>query len=195
MGGKPIRSRQHIHLCFAVLIFLSGCSVFDDFHRQQELREALASGGQMLMQGDFEGSLKTFESVAAIAHDEPPADLAVYNIGLVYAHPQNPKKDRLKAIGSFRQVAALYPNSPWAGQAKIWVSVLSEAEQTQQEVERSKEIVELVKQEAERSREALEKSKQEVEKSRQEIERTKQIIEKSRQVDIEIEEKRRVRGR
>jgi outer membrane protein assembly factor BamD (BamD/ComL family) len=119
----------------------------------------------------------------------------MYNMGLVYAHPQNPKRDRRKAIGSFQRVTAHYPESPWVGQAKIWMGVLSEAEETGQEVKRSKEIIEISKQEAERSRQELEKSRQEIEKTRQEIERTKQIIERSRQVDIEIEEKRRVRGR
>jgi hypothetical protein len=116
-------------------------------------------------------------------------------MGLIYADPQNPKRDRRKAIGSFQRVTVDYPESPWAGQAKIWTGVLREAEESGQEVKRSREIIEISKQEAERSRQELEKSKQEIERSRQEIERTKQIIERSRQVDIEIEEKRRVRGR
>ncbi len=195
MGGKPFRSRQYICFCFALLIFISGCSVIDDFHRQRELRQALTSGSQLLLQGDFDGSLQAFENAAVLAQDQPPADFAAYNIGLVYAHPQNPQRDRRKAIDSFTRVASRYPESPWAGQAMIWVGVLNEVEESRQEVERSKEIIELAKQEAERNRQALEKSQQEIEKSRQEIERTKQIMEKSRQVDIEIEEKRRVRGR
>lgn len=195
MGGKPIRSRQHIYFCLALLMLVCGCSALDDMRREQELRDALASGDRLLLQGDFDGSLKVFEGVAAMAQGQPPADVAMYNMGLVYAHPQNPKRDRRKAIGSFQRVTAHYPESPWVGQAKIWMGVLSEAEETGQEVKRSKEIIEISKQEAERSRQELEKSRQEIEKTRQEIERTKQIIERSRQVDIEIEEKRRVRGR
>ena len=195
MCGKPTRARQYIHFCLALLIFICGCSALDDLRRREELREALVHGNQLLLQGDFENSLKVFENVAAMAQRQPPADLATYNIGLVYAHPQNPNKDRRKAIGSFEQVTALFPESPLAGQAKIWMGVLSEAEESRLEVKRSRAIIELSQQEVERSRQELEKSKQEIERSRQEIERNKQIIERSRQVDIEIEEKRRVRGR
>ena len=195
MGGKPRGARQYICFCFALLTLISGCSTVDEVHRQQELREALANGDRLLLQGDFTGSLRVFENVAAMAQEQSPADAAWYRIGLIYADPQNPNRDRHKAIGSFNRVNALYPESPLAVQAKIWAGVLNEAENSRQEVERSKEIIEFSKQEAERNRLALEKSKQEIERSRQEIERTKQILEKSRQVDLEIEEKRRVRGR
>jgi len=182
MGGKPIRPRQHIYFCFALLIFFSACSLVDDIERQRQLQDGLA----LLQQGDFDGSLKAFETVAAIAQDQPPADAANYHMGLVYAHWQNPKRDRPKAIGAFSRVVARFPDSPWAGQAKIWIGVLSEGEESKQEIERSKQLLEKSRQEAERSRQAAEKSKQE-------IERAKQILEKSRQVDIEIEQKRRER--
>ena len=163
-------------------MFFSACSLVDDLERHRQLQDGVA----LLQQGDFDGSLKAFESVAAIAQDKPPADAANYHMGLVYAHPQNPKKDRHKAIDAFSRVVARFPESSWTGQAKIWIGVLSEAEDSKQEIERSKQLVEKSRQEAERSRQAAEKSKLE-------IERTKQIIEKSRQVDIEIEQKRRER--
>jgi hypothetical protein len=120
----------------------------------------------------------------------------------VYAHPQYAKRDIQKAIDSFNSVVTRYPDSPWAAQATIWVGVLSESEESKQQVETSKQMVEKSLQEVERNRQALEKSKLEIEKSRlelekskQEIEKNKQVIEKSKQVDIEIEQKRRDRGR
>ncbi len=167
----------------------------DDLERRREVREALASGDQLFASGDFAGSLKAFESAAENARDQAPADAAWYKMGLIYLHPRNPQKDRHQAIGSFSRVFSGFPESSWADQAKIWVDVLKEAEEATRDLERSKETIEASRQEAEHNRQALEKSKQEIEKSRQEIERAKQIIEKSRQVDIEIEEKRRVRGR
>lgn len=195
MGGKPCRSRQQIYFCLALLVYFPGCSLVDDLGRQRDLREALASGDQLLSRGDFAGSLKAFESVADIARDRAPADAALYKMGLIHVHPRNPQKDRHQAIGSFSRVFSRFPESSWAEQARIWVGVLNEAEASTRELERSKETLEASRQEVESNRQALEKSKQEIEKSHQEIERTRQIIEKSRQVDIEIEEKRRVRGR
>lgn len=195
MGGKPVGAWQQVYFCLALLVQFLGCSAVDDLQRQQQVREALASGDQLLSRGDFDGSLKAFASAAEIAQDQAPADAAWYKIGLIYLHPRNPKKDRHQAIGSFSRVFSRFPESSWAEQAKIWVSVLNEAEEANQNLEISKETIEASRQEAEQNRQALEKSKQEIEKSHQEIERAKQIIEKSRQVDIEIEEKRRVRGR
>ena len=195
MGGKPARPWQQIYFCLALLIFFSSCSLIDDLERQRQVREALASGDQLLARGDYAGSLKAFESVAENARDQAPADAALYKMGLIHLHPRNPKKDRHQAISLFSRVFSRFPGSSWAEPAKIWVGVLTEAEESTRDLARSKETIEASRQEAERNRQALEKSKQEIEKSRQEIERAKQIIEKSRQVDIEIEEKRRVRGR
>ncbi len=193
MGEKPIRPRQHIYFCLALLMFFSACSLVDDLDRQRQLWDGLARGDQLLRQGDFDGSLKAFESVTEIARDQAPADAAWYKMGIIHLHPRNPKKDRHQALGSFSRVFSRFPESVWAEQAKIWVDVLNGAEESTRDLEKSKEMLEAARQEAERNRQALEKSKLEIEKSRQEIERTKQIIEKSRQVDIEIEQKRRER--
>jgi tetratricopeptide (TPR) repeat protein len=167
----------------------------DDLERQQVVQDRLAGGDQMLASGDFAGALKAFESVTAIAQEQAPADAAWYKMGIVYVHPSNPNKDRQRAIGAFSRVFSRFPESNWAEPARVWVGVLDEAETSRRDLEKSKELIEASRQEAELNRQALEKSRLEIEKSRQELERSRQIIEKSRQVDIEIEEKRRVRGR
>ncbi|HVO92087.1 MAG TPA: hypothetical protein VMT22_04570 [Terriglobales bacterium] len=144
--------------------------------------------------------MKAFQQVLTLAQDQPPADVASYNIGLVYAHPQNPDRDREKAIASFTRVVGSFPNSPWAAPAKIWIGVLKESEEQQREVAKSQKLIEKSQQEVEENRLAMEKIKQEIEKTRlelekskQEVEKSKQMIEKSKQVDMEIERKRRER--
>lgn len=202
MGGKPIGQWQQICVCLALLIIVSGCGLFQESIRRRELREALTHGQQLLAHGDYVGSLNAFENVIATAKDQPPADAANFHIGVVYAHPQNPRKDRQKALASFQRVLTQYPESRYAEPAKAWVGVLNEIDATKQEIERTKLEVEKSKQEIEKSRLAAERSKQEAEKSRvelekarQEFEKAKQLIEKSKQVDIQIEKKRRERGR
>ena len=202
MGGKPIGQRQQICICLALLTIVSGCGLFQESNRRRELREALTQGQQLLASGDYDGSLKAFQNVIVIAKDQPPADAANYHIGVVYAHPQNPRRDWRKAIGSFDRVLTQYPESTLAEPAKAWIGVLNEIDATKQEIERTKLDVEKFKQEIEKSRLAAERSKQEAEKSRlelersrQEFEKAKQLIEKSKQVDIQSEKKRRERGR
>ena len=195
MGGKQARTWQQICFCLALLVCLAGCIAMADQARQRESYEQLASGDRLMETGDFDGSLRALFRVTELALDQAPADEAWFKMGLIHLHPGNPRKDREQAIGSFTRVFSVFPASVYAAQARIWVSVLREAEQSSRDLSQSREILEASRQDAERAHQALEKSQLEVEKSRQEVERTKQILEKSRQVDIEIEEKRRVRGR
>jgi tetratricopeptide (TPR) repeat protein len=202
MGREPIGPRQHFCFCLALLILFSGCTLFQESNRRRELRETLNAGQTLFGQGDYNGSLKAFQNVIVLAQDQPPADVATYHLGLIYASPRNPNRDRQKALGLFDRLIARYPDSQWTEEAKIWVGVLNEADESTQEIEKSKNIIEKSREELEKSRLAAEKSKQEIEKSRieldkskQEIEKIKQLLEKSKQVDIEIEQKRRSRGR
>ena len=166
------------------------------------MHESLQAGSRLLGQGDFDGSLRKYQSIAAAAHGKTPADVALYQTGVIYAHPHNPMRDLRKAMSAFSQVVSSYPSSQWVEQARAWVEVLKEAEDSKQKIEQSRQAIERAQLELEKNREAVEKSRQEVEKSRQEldktrqeIEKTKRVIEKSKQVDIEIDQKRRDRGR
>jgi outer membrane protein assembly factor BamD (BamD/ComL family) len=200
MGRKPIRTGQYFYVCLALLVFISACSLFPESGRRRDARELLANGNSSLAQGDYVASLDAFQNVLGMAQEQPPADAATYGIGLVYAYPQNPNKDRQRAIGFFNRVIAKFPASPWATPAQIWIDVLTEAEKSKQEIEKSKLVIEKSKQEIEKNRLAVEESKQEIEKaqlelekSKQEIEKSKQMIEKSKQVEMEMEQKRRAR--
>lgn len=202
MGGKPTRKRQHIYLCLALLTFLPGCSLLEVANRRWELQDLLANGNSLFARGDYDGSLKLFRRMIVLDNEQSPADAALYNIGLIYVHPSNPKRDPRTAMESFTQIVARFPESPWTDPAKIWLGMLSEAEESKQEIEKSKTAIQKSRQELELSRSALDKSRQEsdktraeLEKTKQEVEKAKQMIEKFRQVDIEIERKRRERGR
>ena len=101
-----------------------------------------------------------------------------------------------------RELVAAHPQSPWAAQAKIWMAVLDEKERSNATLEKSRQATEKLQAEIDRLNRLIEISKEEVEKSRQEVERSKQVVEqskqaleKSNQVDIEIEQKKRERGR
>lgn len=202
MGREPVRQGQYFYFCVALLISLVGCSLWQESSRERETRDSLVAADNLFARGDFDGSLNAFQKILDAAHDQPPADRASYSIGLIYAHPQNPKRDLQKAKRSLDRVIRLYPDSPLAEQATIWVGVLNETEASKREIEQVKRDLETSKEEVEKKQLAIEKSKQEVDKSRlelektkQEIEKTRQVIEKSKQVDIEIDQKRRERGR
>jgi hypothetical protein len=99
---------------------------------RREANEYLLAAQNLLAKGDYEGSLRESQRVLVLLKDQPPADTAIFNMGLVYAHPKNPKKDNKRAIYFFNRVIKGYPDGPWAEQAKIWVGVLDGVEKLKQ---------------------------------------------------------------
>jgi tetratricopeptide (TPR) repeat protein len=99
---------------------------------RREANERLQLAQNLLAKGDYEGSLRESRKVLTLVNDQSPADAAVFNMGLVYANPKNPKRDNKQAIGFFNRVVKGYPDSPWVEQAKIWVGVLDGVEKLKQ---------------------------------------------------------------
>ena len=99
---------------------------------RRDATEYLILAQNLLAKGDYEGSLRESQRVLGLLNDQPPADTAIFNMGLIYAHPKNPKKDNKRAISFFNRVIKGYPDSPWAEQAKIWVGVLDGVEKLKQ---------------------------------------------------------------
>jgi hypothetical protein len=178
-----------------LLTLLTGCTLSSEWSGREELRDSLLQAQKLFAQKDYNGSLKEYQRVLLLAGGRTPADAAYFNVGLIYADPHNPKKDSQKAVESFNAVIAGYPQSPLADQARIWVAVLDDSDRARQELESSRHVIEESRQEIERSKQMIEKARLEAEKSKQEIEKSRQVMEKSKQVDIEIEQKRRERGR
>ena len=65
---------------------------------RREANEYLILAQNLLAKGDYEGSLRESQRVLGLLKDQPPADTAIFNMGLIYAHPKNPKKDNKRAI-------------------------------------------------------------------------------------------------
>jgi hypothetical protein len=105
-----------------------------------EAREPLSRLQKLLSQGDYEGFLKENEKVLSLPGGKAPKDEALFNLGLGFAHPGNPKKDYGKSIGFFNRLLKDYPQSPLSDEAKIWVGVLQESERLTEIIEKSKKV-------------------------------------------------------
>jgi tetratricopeptide (TPR) repeat protein len=175
MGRKQNRAGKYIHLHIACIIFLSlfGCVHFEKIKTEIEEREArqyLLNNHKLIAQGDYEGALNENQKVLSLSAGTHLVDGALFNMGLIYVHPGNPKKDYGKSLGFFKKLIKDYPQSPLVEQAKAWIGVLEENAKLNQ---------------------ATEKLNQTTEKLNQTIEKLNQTIEKSKQIDLEIEEKKR----
>ena len=152
MGGKHTRTWKYICLCIAGLIILSGCAApkvdqVDQVDiKEQVVRDDLLLARRLFEKKDFKGSIRENLKVYSHYTDGPPGDRALYNIGLIYAHNENPEKDYKKAVSFLNRLIREYPRSALSEEAKVWISVLDI-------IERSKEIdIEIEKKKKELSR-------------------------------------------
>lgn len=143
MGRKRSRTGEHFYFCLAGLIFLSlsGCAALREMREPEEVRQALLRAQQLLAQADYEGSLRENQTALSLVAEGPPGDEAIFNMGLVYAHVANPKRDSRKAVALFRRLAKDYPQSPLVEQAKILAGVLEANEKLTQANEKLTEVL------------------------------------------------------
>jgi tetratricopeptide (TPR) repeat protein len=102
---------------------------------KRETRKDFIMAQKLLDQGDYEGSLKENQKVISLYGNVPPGDEALFNGGLIYAHGGYPKRDYQKSLDYFKRLVKVFPQSPFAGQAKIWIGILQENEKLKREIE------------------------------------------------------------
>lgn len=163
-----------------MLVFFFGCAEIErsktrvevstaPMKKKEELRseEHLRLGQKLLARGDFEGSLKEHQNALSLSGKSSPGDEALFQIGLIYAHPDNPKKDYEKSLDQFKRLVKDHPGSPRTDEARIWTGILQENQKLKQLNDR------LI----------------------QTNEKLNDLIQKSKQVDIQIEEKKREKAK
>jgi tetratricopeptide (TPR) repeat protein len=158
MGRKRTRARKFIYFCLAGLIFFSwsACTTSKRQASSREEEHAAAAQPQaqerspawdhlqrareLLGQADYEGSLKENQKALDAAKEDPPGDEALFNMGMIYAHFGNPKKDYEKSLLFFQRLMKKYPQSPWVEEAKVLTAVLRENRKLQEDIEKAKQV-------------------------------------------------------
>jgi len=164
MGRKQIGAWKLFYLCIASLIFLSlwGCVLLKEKETVQfkketvELKQESAPIDEnlkaisksllwakiLLERKDYDGALKESQKVLDLSGKNPPGDEALLNMGLIYAHFGNPKKDYGKSLVFFKRMTTDYPQSPLAEQARIWIGMLQENEKLNQMIQKLNRVIE-----------------------------------------------------
>jgi tetratricopeptide (TPR) repeat protein len=217
MGRKYCRTRQYFFILVAglILVLSGGCATLTklwdqiiteppspgqvapwteetiaaEAKKKDDLAKTyLTQGKRFFNLGDFESSLRQYQKVVDLMGSTSPADTAFFFMGLIQAYGENPKKDYDKSISIMRKVILEFPQSPWVEQAKTWIGVLQE---------RQKEVkdYEILAGEHEKLNKEQEKLIKRNEKLIKENEKLIKMLEEYKQVDIELEEKKREKGR
>ncbi len=165
MGGKRTRTRGLIDFCIAGLIVLSlqGCASLEKtkirIEEKVEAYQSLHRAKKLLAQEDYEGASIENVKILSLATRRPPEDEALFNLGWICAHPENPEKDYEKSIFFFKKLLDDFPQSPWSERTKIWVGILEENEKITQQNQKLTEEKEQLTQTVEALNQMIEESK------------------------------------
>jgi outer membrane protein assembly factor BamD (BamD/ComL family) len=87
-------------------MLLSGCSHFND---GRQAKTIFAEANDLFHQGSYSASLEKYSGIV----DKYPAtaDRALFEMGIIYAHPKNEQKDYRKSLECFQKLIKDYPES------------------------------------------------------------------------------------
>ena len=112
----------------------------------EQARKPFLLSQKLLEEGNYEGVLLENQRILSLSGQNPPADEALFNMGLIHAHPGYPKRDATKSLALFKRLIKDHPRSPWVEQAKTWVAVLQENEKLSHSIEDLNRVIEKSKQ-------------------------------------------------
>jgi outer membrane protein assembly factor BamD (BamD/ComL family) len=99
----------------------------------KEKKSASLSGkGRVVVDRNFEEAVEKNEQIVEEFGTNKPADEALYNLGLIYAHVDNPAKDYNKSRVYFHMLSKQFPDSVFAEEARIWLGLFETIEKMQQ---------------------------------------------------------------
>ena len=105
-----------------------------------EGRDPQTRSQRLLAVRDFEGFINENQRILSLARPRSSKDEALFNLGLVYAHAENPNRDFSKSLDFFKRLIHDHPRSPLVEQAKIWVGLLQEYASLNQVIQKLKQV-------------------------------------------------------
>ena len=87
---------------------------------------------QIVANNNFAEAVQRNLQILEESGKKKPADEALYNLGLIYAHIDNPAKDYNKSQTYFNALTKQFPNSELAEEARIWLGLFKTIEKIQQ---------------------------------------------------------------
>ena len=143
-----------------MVVACCGCATLDRLRRDLVAGKYLDRSEKLLAEGNFGQALEENQKTLFLFPQDPPGDIALFNMGLIYVHPANPDKDYVKARGAFIMLTTQFPGGELAQRARMWLEVLLDLEHARQ-VARESEIqarnrIEILEQEKEGLRRQLE---------------------------------------
>jgi len=129
VGYKSGRTRKYIlHYltvsCIIAAVNFVACAPFQDKSTAINTPQQLEQYRENLAAGFFETVIQQSKQVIAENETEPPADIALYSLGEVYAHHDYHGRDYILSQYYFEKLIENFPDSPLTSEAKTYISLL-----------------------------------------------------------------------
>jgi hypothetical protein len=206
MGTKQIGKRKYIFLHFACLgllpLVIFGCLHFSKkLQGQQLLEESM----EQMVRRQYKASMA---KNLTVLNNFPNslADQALFQIGLLYANPENPDQNYEKSLGSFNKIINDRSESRIRQQAQLWVMFIRDVIDKERKIgifsnknlsleetveQQKAEITKLQKKiETRENADLIVSLEKTVDEQKKEINQLKDVIEKLKSVDLRIEEEK-----
>jgi len=97
-------------------ILLSGCSHLND---GRQAKTTFAEANDLFHQGSYTASLDKYSEIT----EKYPAkaDRALFEMGIIYAHPKNERKDYQKSLECFQKLIKEYPGSEYRQNSEMMI--------------------------------------------------------------------------
>lgn len=114
-GDGPHLSYLFVY-CVLTALLISGCS-----HRSEgpPVKSISLEANDFFTQGNYEASLEKYEK--AIEKEPEAADRLLFEMGIIYAHPGNERKDYEKALECFRKIVSDFPDSDYRRDSQMLI--------------------------------------------------------------------------
>jgi outer membrane protein assembly factor BamD (BamD/ComL family) len=172
--------------CIALLLGIWGCAYFPETWKG-EVR--LASAGTHFSKGKYGASLSEIKEVLRM-YPRSLGDQALFQMGLVYAHPKNPDQDYQSALKSFKRVIREFPRSKFKNQAEVWVWYIQEVMDKEREISELKQDGSHLGKALGEEEEKVRSLEDQTEKLQAQVEKLKDQLLRLKEIDLGIEKKK-----
>jgi len=97
-------------------MLISGCSHFND---GPQAKTTFAEANDLFHQGSYTASLDKYSEI--IEKYPATADRALFEMGIIYAHPKNEQKDYQKSLECFQKLIKDYPGSEYRQNSEMMI--------------------------------------------------------------------------
>jgi tetratricopeptide (TPR) repeat protein len=198
MGRKQWKNRERLLFYGAsllvILVITQGCAISEKL--TGAITEKLAKdkihieatpmelARNRMQNGDYEGALKAYMEILKANPEKFPGDRALFEMGILFAYPDNPKRSNSKASGYFKRLIKEFPESYLIRESLAWVDALNKIGEYEARIKTLAEKNRVLKEKVA----VLEKKDMECEGQ---IGSYEEQIRALKEIDIGIEEKKR----